>query len=114
MKNQIQFARSENAQYQPSSAALAGSFPAFKEFCAACYRKVVGQINKTKETPFNDFRERLGGQENLLRLALNEADALAWQTGYPNLVFPELASEKAQAAAAWEQRQETIKKFNHR
>ena len=36
----------------------------------------------------------------LLRLALNEAEALAWQTDYPHLLFPALALEKVQAAAA--------------
>jgi hypothetical protein len=44
----------------------------------------------------------------MLRLVLNEAEALAWQTAYPHLVFPELAAEKAHAAAQWEQRQRSL------
>jgi len=45
----------------------------------------------------------------MLRLALNEAEALAWQTDYPHLVFPTLAMEKAQGLAAWNQRQRAIR-----
>jgi len=33
--------------------------------------------------------------------ALNEAEAAAWQTMFPHLVFPALATEKVQAAIAW-------------
>jgi hypothetical protein len=47
-------------------------------------------------------------QEQLVRLALNEAEALARQTWYPHLVFPDLAAEKIQAVAAWENRQRRL------
>jgi len=39
--------------------------------------------------------------ERLFRVALNEAEALAWETEYPQLVFPVLAREKIEAIAAW-------------
>jgi hypothetical protein len=39
--------------------------------------------------------------ERLFRVALNEAEALAWETEYPQLVFPALAEEKIGAIAAW-------------
>jgi hypothetical protein len=42
-------------------------------------------------------------------LALNEAEALAWETEYPYLVFPTLAAEKAQAVAKWQVRQHLIR-----
>jgi hypothetical protein len=44
----------------------------------------------------------------LARLALNEAEALAWQTGVPHLVFPELADEKIRELAAWRERQMAV------
>jgi hypothetical protein len=39
--------------------------------------------------------------ERLFRVALNEAEALAWETEYPQLVFPSLAEEKIEAMSAW-------------
>jgi hypothetical protein len=39
--------------------------------------------------------------ERLFRVALNEAEALAWETEYPQLVFPALAEEKIEAISAW-------------
>src|SRR5687767_14176476 len=57
--------------------------------------------------------EHLGGageHGRLLRLALNEAEALAWQTEFPHLVFPELAREKAQAALVWHERQRSLRR----
>ena len=73
------------------------------EVCLASCRKLLAQIEKTKDTCLAEFRETLGAPEHLLRLALNEAEALAWQTGYPHLVFPTLAMEKAQSLAVWHQ-----------
>jgi len=39
--------------------------------------------------------------ERLFRVALSEAEALAWETEYPQLVFPSLAEEKIEAISAW-------------
>ena len=63
-------------------------------------RKLVAQIAQTKQAVLNEFRQTFQTNEHLLRLALNEAEAAAWQTGVPHLVFPMLATEKAQAVAA--------------
>ena len=41
----------------------------------------------------------------MVQLALNEAEALAHQTGFPFLVFPALAREKVEAVAAWNRHQ---------
>src|SRR6266699_6015330 len=76
--------------------------------CLASCQKLVAQIQKTKDAILAEFREALGAQDHLLRLALNEAEALAWQTAYPHLVFPALAKEKAQEAVKWEQRQQEM------
>ena len=43
------------------------------------------------------------------RLALTEAEALAWQTPYPHLFFPLLAEEKAALANQWSARQRLVK-----
>jgi len=54
----------------------------------------------------------LAGPERMLQLALNEAEAVAWQTDYPHLLFPELAMEKVQAVASWNHRQTAVRSTN--
>ncbi|SRR5882724_7826340 len=68
--------------------------------CLSSYRKLVAQIERAKQAILTEFSGTVQAQEHLLRLALNEAEALAWQTGFPQLVFADLAMEKAQAVAA--------------
>lgn len=46
--------------------------------------------------------------ERLLRVAVNEAEALAWETEYPQLVFPALAEEKIEMLSAWYRRGESL------
>ena len=48
-------------------------------------------------------------QPRVFQLALNEAEALAWQSGFPHLFFPLLAWEKAATVAEWYRRQQTIR-----
>lgn len=60
------------------------------------------RIDAVKREVFAEYRSALGANDQLLRLALIEADALARQTEYPQLVFPLLASEKANNAARWQ------------
>ena len=52
----------------------------------------------------NDFHETLDSHGNLFQLALNEAEALAWQTDYPHLFFPTLAMERVQAVVGMARR----------
>lgn len=66
----------------------------FSEACLNSCKEILAQINQAKETILAEARETLHVQEKLLRLALNEAEALARQTLYPHLVFPDLAVEK--------------------
>lgn len=70
--------------------------------------EVVARINRAKEAIRAEARGTLKVQEQLLRLALNEAEALAFQTLYPQLVFPTLAAEKVQGAARWSSRQRQL------
>src|SRR5256885_1280276 len=85
---------------------------AFGKACVASCQKVLAQITAAKEAIFAEWREALQSQEHLLRLALNEAEAVAWQTMYPHLVFPTLATEKIQAVIAWDARQQSVRCAN--
>lgn len=68
-------------------------------------KAVLAQINNVKEAILAEARNTLEAPEQLLRLAVSEAEALAYQTRYPQLVFADLAVEKVQRAAAWSERQ---------
>jgi hypothetical protein len=81
---------------------------AFSKACINCCRKILGQIRNAREMLLAEAREKLKGQEKLLRLAVNEAEALAWQTLYPQLVFPMLAVEKIRGVAAWSDQQRSL------
>ena len=82
----------------------------FADVCAASCQKLIAQIKNARDTVLAEFRGTLGASERLLQLALNEAEALAWETEFPHLVFPVLATEKAEALAAWEARQRSIRR----
>ena len=82
----------------------------FAGACAVSCQKLIAQIKKARDTVLDEFRGTLEAPERLLQLALNEAEALAWETEFPHLVFPVLATEKAEALAAWEARQRSIRR----
>ena len=67
-------------------------------------------ITKAKHAMLFEHADAVGEHGRLLRLALNEAEALAWQTDYPQLVFPLLAAEKAAALVAWSERQRSMRR----
>jgi hypothetical protein len=77
----------------------------FKNNCLASCQKVLARIANAREAIFNESFEVLKAHERLLRLALNEAEAVARQTLYPHLVFLDLAREKVQAVIAWDRQQ---------
>jgi hypothetical protein len=83
-----------------------------KRACAKSCQKVLAQLARIKEAIFNEAQQPLEIQEHLLRLALNEAEAVAWQTGYPHLLFPALAAEKVQSVAAWNAAQQSVRRTN--
>jgi hypothetical protein len=76
------------------------------QFC----RKFSAQIEKAKDAILDEFRNAFAAPERLLHLALNEAEALACQTGFPHLVFPTLAREKVQAVTTWHARQQLLRR----
>jgi|SRR6266536_179317 len=73
------------------------------------HRNTLDAIEKVRALVEREFAILLEREPRLLRQALNEAEAIAWQTGFPQLVFPSLALEKARAVATWERRQRTMR-----
>jgi hypothetical protein len=86
----------------------AGSESAFSILCLKSCRKLLAQIRKAKDAMFAEALGKLDTHEGMLQLALNEAEALAWQTEYPHLVFPALAAEKVHAVADWDRHQRSM------
>jgi hypothetical protein len=86
----------------------------FANACLACCLKVMEQITRVKQIVLDEFQDIVVAHQKLLRLAVNEAEALAYETDYPHLVFPALAEEKAQQVAAWEARQQMIAGYTPR
>ena len=77
--------------------------------CRACCRKIRAQIAGVKEAILAESARAFPAPERLVRLALNEAEAAAWQTKFPHLFFPALAAEKVQAVANWNARQQSMR-----
>jgi hypothetical protein len=80
--------------------------------CSECYQKLAARIEQVKANLLAEPYGTAGASKRLLRLALGEAEALAWQTGYPHLLFPALAAEKIQAATEWNARQKLLRLKN--
>jgi len=76
--------------------------------CVQSCKKLLAGIERAKNKITGEFRDTVKSHQNLFQLALNEAEALAWQTDYPHLVFPSLAVEKVQAVAARQTRQQPL------
>jgi hypothetical protein len=72
-------------------------------------QKILAQIGNVKNVLLTEWHNGFEGNERMLKLALNEAEALAWQTSYPHLVFPALAAEKIQGVRDWVQRQRGVR-----
>lgn len=80
----------------------------FSDRCIGMCKKLMAQMENVKAGIVSEFRDRLDDHQRVLELAVNEAEALAWETGFPQLVFPTLAVEKARAAAGWHARQQRL------
>jgi len=100
-----------NAKRTKEGGDSAGTGSTFGNTCRARCQKVLTQIRDTKASILDESREVLKVQEPLLKLALNEAEALAWQTRHPQLVFPALATEKIQAVADWNRHQRSVRRM---
>jgi hypothetical protein len=73
---------------------------------------IPSQLESVKRQIFAQFQSALGANDQLLRLAIIEADALARQTDFPHLLFPLLAAEKAWNAARWQFHQQFLLRSN--
>ena len=93
---------------QTSTNGNRGNGGLFRNTCGASCRKIRAQIAGVKEAIFAEYNRVFSAPERLVRLALNEAEAAAWQTKYPHLFFPTLAAEKVRAVAAWNARQQSV------
>ncbi len=78
------------------------------DVCASSCQRILAQLERAKATIASEFRGQLQEHAHQLDLAINEAEALAWETGFPQLFFPTLALEKARAVAAWHERQQSL------
>jgi hypothetical protein len=76
-------------------------YDAVSSACLSMCRKIKSQIAKSKVAVLTQFRGLVAEHERVLLLALGEAEALAWQTRFPQLVFPDLAEEKARSVVRW-------------
>jgi hypothetical protein len=68
-------------------------------------RTILAQVRQAKEDIVAAARRTLRVHERMVQLVLNEAEAVAWQTSFPHLVFPTLATEKVTEAVTWNRRQ---------
>lgn len=90
-----------------------GSFETIQRFVSAwadSCQKLISKIQNVRGALLGEFRRKTNGQDRMLQLALNEAEALAHETGFPLLVFPTLAREKVEAVAAWNDRQQMVRR----
>ena len=68
-------------------------------------RYVVATVRGLIERQHSSLAEQ---QPRLLRHALTEAEAEAWETGFPHLVFPTLVMEKIQSITEWDAHQQSV------
>jgi hypothetical protein len=73
-------------------------------------RELAVQVASIKHGLVREFGTAIGGNRDLLKSALNEAEAIAWQTPFPHLLFPVLAEEKASAVSRWAARQRSVRR----
>jgi hypothetical protein len=78
--------------------------------CVQSCKKLLAGIEQAKNKIADEFREIVEANQKTFQLALNEAEALAWQTDYPQLLFPTLAVEKVQAVATRRVRQQSLRR----
>jgi hypothetical protein len=86
----------------------------FATICLDSCRKLLDRIEHVKQTVLDEFHDTMEAHNQMVRLAVNEAEALAWETDYPHLVFPALAHEKAEQVSSWEARQREIRRSQSR
>jgi hypothetical protein len=81
----------------------------FTKICVDACKKLLARIENAKASVIAEFSQALVGREHMLELAVNEAEAIAWETEFPYLVFPALAQEKATSVAKWAAHQRQVR-----
>lgn len=74
---------------------------AFREALAA-------QLNEYKAGLLEEFSDGSAGFLHFVRLAVNEAEGLAWFTPYAHLFLPALVEEKIQYVRRWTRHQHCV------
>ena len=74
------------------------------------FREVNTALDTVREKLEREFDLLLERHPRVFRLALNEAEALAWETEFPHLVFPALALEKVHDVAKWHRHQKYVRR----
>jgi hypothetical protein len=85
----------------------------FVSACSASCRKLVARIQNVKRALLAEFRQGAYTNNRMFQLALNEAEAMAHETGFPHLVFPTLAREKIDSVAAWNRHQQVVRRSTY-
>ena len=84
----------------------------FAHRCLQSCKELLAGLEQARSRIAGEFQETLESSGHLVQLALNEAEAQAWQTPYPHLFFPTLAVEKLQAVAVWQARQQSVQRHH--
>jgi hypothetical protein len=84
--------------------------PTIADRCVQSCKQLLAGIEQAKNKIAAEFRDIVELNQKSFQLALNEAEALAWQTDYPQLFFPSLALEKIQTVATWQTHQQILQK----
>ena len=87
-----------------------GLVAGFKQACLKSCDKVITRIKEAKATILTEAQGRAQASDLMLRLAVAEAEAIAWQTSVPHLIFPTLAMERVQAVSNWSDRQQVVRR----
>jgi len=69
------------------------------------HKKLAAKLNEYKVSLLEELSSESETFHQLARLAVNEAESLAWSTPYAHLFFPALVEEKIQYARQWTSRQ---------
>jgi hypothetical protein len=70
------------------------------------------RLEEVKKSLERDFGGALETRQHLLDLTLNEAEALAWLTPFPDLLFPVLAEEMTLELKQWATRQQALQRVS--
>jgi hypothetical protein len=89
-----------------------GLVTGFTQACLKSCDKILARIKEAKTAILAEAQGNSQASEQMLRLAVNEAEAIAWQTYVPHLIFPTLALERVQAVSNWNARQQVVRRVN--